>query len=111
MITLPEVDGVLHVADGAMLLMESWVYQGSNTPGERSETAQKAIIDTDPKCPITTLEEQEKDNENMEKHLYSDRRTIMMFVVVVVSAAAAAVVGVVVVVVVLLLLLLLLLHG
>ena len=48
------------------------VYQGSNTPGERSA----AILETDPKCPITTLEEQKNDNEKMEKRVYSEIRTI-----------------------------------
>ena len=47
------------------------VCQGINTTGGRSETAQKAILETDPKCPITTLEEQKKDNEKMEKPVYS----------------------------------------
>ena len=52
------------------------VYQGINTTGGGSETAQKAILETDPKCPITTLEEQEKDNEKKEKLVYSEIRTI-----------------------------------
>ena len=47
-----------------------------NTTGEGSETAQKAILETDPKCPITTLEEQKKDNEKMEKNVYCEIRTI-----------------------------------
>ena len=38
------------------------VCQGINTGG-RGETTQKAILDTDPKCPTTTLEEQKKDNK------------------------------------------------
>ena len=50
--------------------------QGINTTGGRSETAQKAFLDTDLKCPTTTLEEQEKDNEKKEKLVYSEIRTI-----------------------------------